>query len=125
MKILVVEDHPMDLKLVHHVLAAAGFSVNGTEAAENAFDAIEKDRPEIILLDMTLPGMDGMTLVRKLKSNPTTRDIHVVCVTSYPEKFTRENALGAGCDGYLVKPLSTRTLPQTLTDVVSSRKAVE
>ncbi len=118
MKILVIEDHPAELKLAHHVLSAAGHSVNNAEAAEQAFDSIKNDRPEIILLDMSLPGMDGMTLVQRLKTDPTTRDIHVVAVTSFPEIFPREEALKAGCDAYLVKPLSTRTLSQTLTEVV-------
>ena len=121
MKILIIEDHPVDLKLANHVLRAAGHSVNGAEAAEHAFASIKNDRPEIILLDMTLPGMDGLTLVRMLRADVATRDIHIVAVTSYPERFPREDALLAGCDGYLVKPLSIPTLPQTLTDVVSGR----
>jgi CheY-like chemotaxis protein len=122
MKILVIEDHPAELKLAHQVLSAAGHSVNNAEAAEQAFASIKEDRPEIILLDMSLPGMDGMALVRRLKSDPATRDIHVVAVTSYPEMFPRDEALKAGCDAYLVKPLSTRTLPQTLTEVVAGGK---
>jgi CheY-like chemotaxis protein len=122
MKILVIEDHPAELKLAHQVLSAAGHSVNNAEAAEQAFASIKEDRPEIILLDMSLPGMDGMALVRRLKSDPATRDIHIVAVTSYPEMFPRDEALKAGCDAYLVKPLSTRTLPQTLTEVVAGGK---
>jgi CheY-like chemotaxis protein len=122
MKILVIEDHPAELKLAHQVLSAAGHSVNNAEAAEQAFASIKEDRPEIILLDMSLPGMDGMALVRRLKSDPATRGIHVVAVTSYPEMFPRDEALKAGCDAYLVKPLSTRTLPQTLTEVVAGGK---
>jgi two-component system cell cycle response regulator len=123
MKILVVEDHAMELKLVHHVLSSAGHSVMGAEAAEQAFDAIKNDRPEIILLDMTLPGMDGLSLVRKLRADASTRDIHVVAVTGNPERFQRQEALDAGCDAYLVKPLSTRTLPQTLTDLVGAGRS--
>ncbi|MEO8034919.1 MAG: response regulator [Acidobacteriota bacterium] len=123
MKILVIEDHRVDLKLAHHVLIAAGHSVTATDEAEHAFLSIKKDRPEIILLDMTLPGMDGLTLVRLLKADATTRDIHVVGVTSYPEKFSREEALRAGCDAFLVKPISTRTLPQMLSDVVTAGPA--
>ncbi len=122
MKILVIEDHPAELKLAHQVLSAAGHSVNNAVAAEQAFASIEDDRPEIILLDMSLPGMDGMALVRRLKTDSATRDIHVVAVTSYPELFPRHEALKAGCDAYLVKPLSTRTLPQTLTEVVAGGK---
>jgi CheY-like chemotaxis protein len=121
MKILVIEDHPAELKLAHHVLSAAGHSVNNADAAEQAFASIRSDRPQIILLDMSLPGIDGMTLVRRLKADQATRDIHVVAVTSFPELFPREEALKAGCDAYLVKPLSTRTLPQTLTEIVNGK----
>jgi two-component system cell cycle response regulator len=122
MKVLVVEDHAVELKLAHLVLSAAGHAVTGTEAAEHAFDSIRNDRPDIILLDMNLPGMDGLSLVRKLKADPFTRDIHVVAVTSLPEKFKKQDALQAGCDAYLVKPISTRTLSDTLSDVVAAAK---
>lgn len=119
MKILIIEDQPVELKLARHVLDAAGHDVNAVYAAEHAFASIKADRPEIILVDMVLPGMDGMALVRKLKADPVTRDIHIVAVTSYPEKYTRAEALEAGCDAYLVKPLSTRTLPGELSEVAA------
>ncbi|OHE79107.1 MAG: histidine kinase [Verrucomicrobia bacterium RIFCSPLOWO2_12_FULL_64_8] len=119
MKILVIEDQPIELKLAHHVLDAAGHNVSGIAAAEQAFASIKADRPQIILVDMSLPGMDGLTLVRKLRADPDTRDIHIVAITSFPERFTRTQALQAGCDGYLLKPVSTRTLPQELSDVVA------
>ncbi|MEO8380399.1 MAG: response regulator [Acidobacteriota bacterium] len=118
MKILIIEDQPTEAKLAHLVLDAAGHSVNSVEAAEQAFEAIKADRPQIILMDMVLPGMDGLALVQILKADPLTRDIHVVATTSYPERFSRAEALRAGCDAYLVKPVSTRTLPKTLSDVV-------
>ena len=119
MKILVIEDQAIEMKLVHLVLSAAGHSVTSAGAAELAFEVIRSDRPAIILLDMTLPGMDGLELVRMLKADPATRDIQVVGVTSNLEKFGKEGALHAGCDAFIIKPLSTRTLPQTLTDVVA------
>lgn len=119
MKILVIEDQPVELKLARHVLNAAGHTVSSVDAAEHAFASIKADRPQIILLDLVLPGMDGITLVRKLKADPATRDIHVVAITSYPEKFSRAEALEAGCDAYLLKPVSTRALPQELSDVVA------
>jgi CheY-like chemotaxis protein len=117
MKILVIEDQPIELKLAGRVLEAAGFTVNGIDAAEEAFASIKADRPQLILLDMGLPGMDGLALVRKLKADPETRGIHVVATTANPERFPRAKALEAGCDGYLLKPMSTRTLPQELRDV--------
>jgi two-component system cell cycle response regulator len=117
MKILVIEDQPIELKLAGRVLEAAGFTVNGIDAAEQAFASIKDDRPDLILLDMGLPGMDGLALLKRLKADPETRGILIVAVTAYPERFSQAKAVEAGCDGYLLKPISTRTLPQQLSDV--------
>ena len=118
-KILVIEDHPPQLKLANRVLSAAGHEVTAAEAAEKAFKAIKNDRPKVILLDLALPGMDGLTLVRMLKAEAETRDIPVVAVTAYPEEFSRAAALDAGCDAYLIKPIDTRALAQQLEAVVA------
>jgi len=120
MKILVVEDQPTELKLAVQVLSAAGFEVGEAVAADGALAAIKADPPNIILLDLSLPGIDGLTLARKLKADPATRDVLIVAVTSYPERFPIEDALAAGCDAYLPKPVSTRTLPNTLAAVVEN-----
>lgn len=120
MKILVVEDQAIELKLAVHVLSAAGHDVARADAAEQALAAIKADHPNVILMDLSLPGIDGLTLVRMLKADPATRDIHVVAVTSYPERFSRAEALAAGCDAYLGKPLSTRDLPGMLVEVVEN-----
>jgi len=119
MKILIVEDQPAEFKLARHVLSASGHTVSGVDAAEHVFAAIKADRPQIILLDMSLPGMDGLTLVRTLKADPATRDIPVVATTSFPETFSKSDALQAGCDAYLLKPVSTRTLPEDLDQIVA------
>jgi CheY-like chemotaxis protein len=122
-KILVVEDTPMELKLAVLVLSAAGHEVAPAIAASDALAAITADRPTIILLDLSMPGMDGLTLARKLKADPSTSGILIVAVTSYPEKFTRAAAMEAGCDAYLHKPVSTRTLPDTLRAVVENAES--
>jgi two-component system cell cycle response regulator len=114
MKILVIEDDPSHLKLAHHVLDAAGYNVYGAEAAENAIALIKADKPQLILVDLELPGMDGLALVRKLKTDPETRGIHIVAVTSYPERFPKSLMLEAGCEGYIQKPIDTRMLPDQL-----------
>ena len=119
MNILVIEDNPSHLKLAHLVLSAAGHIVNDAEAALQAFAAIKEDKPQVILLDMELPGMDGLSLVRKLKDDPETRDIHIVAVTSYPERWSKTAALEAGCDAYLLKPINTRTLPELMENVAA------
>jgi CheY-like chemotaxis protein len=118
MNILIIEDNASHLKLAHLVLSSAGHSVSKAEAAEQAFSSITQDRPQVILLDLNLPSMDGLTFVRKLKADPGTRDIHIVAVTSYPDRFQQTEALNAGCDAYMVKPISTRTLPQELAAIV-------
>ena len=112
MNILVVEDNPSHLKLARLVLSTAGHSVSDAEAAEQAFVSIKQEKPQVILLDLMLPGMDGLSLVRKLKADPETQDIHVIVVTSYPDRYPKREALAAGCDAYLVKPINTRELPQ-------------
>jgi CheY-like chemotaxis protein len=123
MKILVVEDQPAELKLAVQVLSAAGFDVDEATAADEAVAAIKRDAPEIILMDLSLPGIDGLTLARKLKADPSTRGILIVAVTSYPEKFSAAEAIAAGCDAYLHKPVSTRTLPETLRAVVENAES--
>ncbi|HEY0793024.1 MAG TPA: response regulator [Chthoniobacterales bacterium] len=115
-----MEDDPSHLKLAHVVLSAAGHTVLDAEAAEQAFLSIKRDRPTLILLDMVLPDMDGLTLVRRLKADPETCGIHIVAVTSNSEGYTRRQALAAGCDSYLVKPISTRTLPKLVTEVAEA-----
>ena len=122
MTILVIEDHLPQRKLANRVLGAAGNHVIDAEAAEEAFMAIKKGRPEVILLDLALFRMDGLTLVRKLKADADTRDIPVIAVTAFPEMFSKADALAAGCDAYLLKPLSTRTLPDEINAVVTRQR---
>jgi two-component system cell cycle response regulator len=124
LKILVVEDHAEDLKLADLVLSTAGYDVSAVETAEQAFAAIQQDRPRLILLDLDLPGMDGLALVRQLKADPGTRDIHVVAVTCYLEHYPKVAALAAGCDAYLLKPINTRELASQLAAVAEGRDAV-
>jgi two-component system, cell cycle response regulator len=123
--ILVIEDDPTHLKLAKVVLSAAGHKVRDADAAERAFDAIKQERPDVILLDLVLPAMDGLTLVRKLKADPETSAISVVAVTSYPERFTMKDALAAGCEAYLVKPIDTRKLPRVISDVAKGSSLTE
>jgi len=125
MNILVVEDNPSHLKLAHLVLSAAGYKVNGVTAAEQAIDSIKQEKPQVILLDLELPGIDGLTLVRRLKADEETRDVHVIVVTSYPDRYTKKDALAAGCDAYLVKPISTRALPKIVSEVVAGHPKTE
>jgi len=122
MKILVVEDEPASLKLAHLVLTAAGYEVTNAEAAGKAIEEILRSEPEAILLDLELPGIDGLTLARNLKRDPKTQHIAIVAVTAFPERYSREAAMAAGCDGYIVKPINTRKLSQQVADAIEKGK---
>ncbi|HZT72989.1 MAG TPA: response regulator [Terriglobales bacterium] len=123
MKVLVVEDQPAELKLARLVLGASGMDVEGVPAAEPAMAAIRHHRPHLILLDLELPGRNGLSLARQLKASPETRDICIVAITSYPERYPRAAALDAGCDAYVKKPLDTRQLPGFLRRMAAGESA--
>ncbi len=114
MNVLIVEDHPADLKLMNAVLQKEGHVVCEKASAEGAVAAAVTGTPDIIMLDLRLPGMNGLALLRQLKANPETRHIPVVVMTAYPEDYPREELLAAGCDAYIVKPIDTRALPGKL-----------
>ena len=110
MNILLVEDDPTDMKLLSAVLASSGYSVFEKGSAEQAVEEIKLRQPEIILLDLKLPGMDGLALARLLKQNPDTRHIPIVAMTAASERFSRQDAFDAGCDAFILKPVDTRRL---------------
>jgi len=117
MNVLVVEDNPSHVKLMSAVLRDAGNSVNCVETAEETFAAIRRNQPQIILLDLALPGMDGLALVRRLKADPDSRLIPIVAVTAFPDLWGRRSALDAGCNEYMMKPLDTRSLARRLAAI--------
>jgi CheY-like chemotaxis protein len=121
MKVLIIEDDPTDRKLMGAVLKMSGHIVRERASAEEALDAIEADRPDVILLDLRLPGIDGLTLARQLKSNAGTRGIPVVAVTAHPDRYRREELLGAGCEACIIKPVDTRDLARQLEDAVGRK----
>lgn len=112
--ILVVDDNPQNLKLARVLLRSEGYDVATASDAEEALRLLETSKPRLILMDLQLPGMDGLTLTRRLKADPARRRIVVVALTAYAMKGDREKALAAGCDGYITKPIDTTALPELL-----------
>ncbi|MDB4989769.1 MAG: two-component hybrid sensor and regulator [Myxococcaceae bacterium] len=110
--VLVVDDNPTNLKLIAYLLQAKGYEVRTAIDAEGALIEVQTARPALILMDLQLPGMDGLELTRQLKAAPETRDIVVIAVTAYAMKGDEERARAAGCDGYIPKPVDTRALPR-------------
>ena len=109
--ILVVDDNLANAKLVAYLLKTRGYEIRTAATAKEALQVLESFRPRLILMDLQLPGMDGLTLTRQLKADPTTRDIVIVALTAYAMKGDEEKARDAGCEGYITKPIDTRTLP--------------
>ncbi len=109
--ILIVDDNPVNLKLIRVLLAGEGYTVRTAVDAEEALAALETFRPRLILMDVQLPGMDGLELTRRLKADPAMDGVVIVALTAYAMKGDEQKALDAGCDGYIPKPIDTRTLP--------------
>ena len=112
--ILIVDDNPSNTKLLAFLLTSKGYEIRTAASADEAIAVIAHWRTRLILMDIQLPGMDGLTLTRQLKADPATRDIAIIAATAYAMKGDEERALAAGCNGYLTKPIDTRRLPLDL-----------
>lgn len=114
--VLVVEDNPVNTALAAAVLASQGHTVRTAQDASSMEDALQQGRPDLILMDLGLPGTDGLALTRRLKADPLTARVPVIALTAYAMPQDRARALAAGCDGYLTKPFQ----PQALVDAVNA-----
>ena len=116
--VLIVDDNPTNLKLAADVLECEGYSVLRAQDAEEAQDILKRTTPDLILMDIQMPGMDGLTLTRLLKANPAYQHIRIVALTSFAMKGDEQKAREAGCDGYITKPIGTRTLPVQVAEIL-------
>ena len=104
-RILVVDDNPTNLKLVTFILAASKYDVRCASDAETALGVLETFDPDLILMDLQLPDIDGLELTRRLKSDPRWHRTPIIAVTAYAMKGDEEKARAAGVDGYVCKPI--------------------
>ena len=117
--ILVVDDNPTNLKLVSDLLEFEGHTILKAADAEEALVVAQGSPLALILMDIALPGMDGLTLTRKLKADKRTRHICIVALTAFAMKGDDLKARAAGCDGYITKPIDTRKLPLQVAEFLS------
>ena len=108
--ILVVEDNPSNMEFATFVLESVGHTVLAATTAEAGVTLARAQRPDLILMDIQLPGMDGLEATRQLKGDATTRAIPVIALTALAMKGDEERIRAAGCDGYIAKPLAYRDL---------------
>lgn len=113
-RILIVDDNAVNLKLAASILEFAGYQILEAADAGHALDIIRQTPPDLILMDIAMPGMDGLTLTRRLKADPATRHIRIVALTAFAMKGDDQKVREAGCDGYITKPIDTRMLPEQL-----------
>lgn len=113
-KVMLIEDNKMNARLLEHVLTRDGYSVTIHFSAEEAIVAALQLMPDIILMDIQLPGMDGLEATRRLKSEPGTSAIPIVAITAHAMRGDEERIMAAGCEGYISKPVNTRELSATI-----------
>jgi CheY-like chemotaxis protein len=121
--VLIVDDNPVNTKLASLTLRLAGYDVKTAGDAQEALEVLRSFEPALILMDIQMPGMDGLELTRQLKSDPAKRDVRIVAITSYAMKGDEDKALSAGCDGYLPKPIDTRTFADTVAGFLAAPRA--
>ncbi len=109
--ILYVEDNPENRLLVRRVLAADGYNVIEAGSAADALDVLDQLQPDLILMDINMPEVDGFTLTAQLRSRPELRSTPIIALTANVMRGDRERTLEAGCDGYIQKPVDVDTLP--------------
>jgi CheY-like chemotaxis protein len=121
MKILIIEDDPISLKLASEVLQTGGHVIMLAASADQAIRSINAVTPDVILLDLQLPGIKGLSVARQCREDASTREIPIIAITAFTSDYGRADALAAGCDAYLVKPINTRTLLRQVDDVVAAK----
>jgi two-component system cell cycle response regulator DivK len=118
-RILVVEDNLKNLKLVRDVLEYAGYEVVVAESGERGIELAIETTPDLVLMDLQLPGMDGTETLQRLRELPATKGIPVVAVTAFAMEEDREKALANGFDGFVEKPISVRALAAQLEHFIN------
>jgi two-component system, cell cycle response regulator DivK len=122
-RVLIVEDNPLNLKLVRDVLLTAGFDVIEARTGEDGVARAQDSQPDVILMDLQLPGLDGTQAMRTIKASPSGSGIPIVALTAFAMSEDRDRALRNGFDGYLSKPISVRDLPRQIAEMLHGRDA--
>ena len=108
--ILLVEDNPHNRKIFAGMLAHAGYEVVEAEDGPAALELTLRHRPALVLMDLSIPGVDGWECTRRLKADAATQNVPIVALTAHAMRGDKERAIEAGCDGYLTKPISPKQL---------------
>jgi CheY-like chemotaxis protein len=119
-KILVIEDNALNMKLVRSLLKIGKFEILEAEDAESGIQLMRQHLPDLVLMDVQLPGMNGLKATRMIKRDPTIKEIPIVALTSYAMQGDEEKAAEAGCSGYITKPIDTKSFLQVIDKYICS-----
>lgn len=122
--VLVVEDNPVNLALMEQLMLMKGYEVRSAEDAAAALREIRARLPDLVMMDLQLPGTDGFALTRMLREDPALADLCIVAVSAYAMRTDEERALAAGCDGFVPKPVDLQHLSRVIEDCLARRQAV-
>jgi CheY-like chemotaxis protein len=117
--ILIIEDNPLNVELATDLLEAGGFQIRSSRTAEDGILLARQLLPDLVLMDISLPGMDGLCATKTLKADPATRHLTVIGLTAHAMKGDEGTALDAGFDGYLTKPLDTRAFVPMIKNFIA------
>lgn len=118
--ILLVEDNEVNQLLTSSVLEREGFDVDIAATSQQALEVLQSRTPDLILMDIQLPGLDGLSFTRELKADPATAPIPIVALTAHAMNGDREQSLDAGCVGYISKPIDTRSFGRQVREFLTS-----
>jgi len=117
-KILIVEDNPMHMRLIEMTLRGKNYTLLKATDGQEALNIAKRERPDLIVMDIRLPKINGFEVAKKLRENPAFSRTPIIAITAYAMKGDRERVIESGCDVYLSKPINTRELPQVIAQVL-------
>jgi len=120
--VLVAEDNDVNYTLVAFILDKQGLTVSRAATGEQALERTLDEKPDLVLMDIQLPGMDGLEVTRRLRDNPTTHELPIVALTAFAMVGDEDRALAAGCDAYLTKPVSPHRLQETVERFIGKKQ---
>jgi two-component system cell cycle response regulator DivK len=121
-KILITEDNPINMKLMEATLKPHGYTIVKAVDGEEALEIAVREKPDLIIMDIQLPKLNGLEVTKKLRQMPDFAHTPIMVVTAFAMKGDREKFIEAGCDAYLSKPINTRELPKVVADILLKRK---
>ena len=121
-KIMIVEDNLRNMRLIEMTLRAKDYTLLKATNGEEALDMATRERPDLILMDIRLPGMDGLEVTRRLRETPAFSHTPIIGLTAHAMKGDKEKVIESGCNAYLAKPINTRELPGMIAEMLSQRQ---